>query len=175
MDHLQGKARSAITLAVLALLFAIGVVWAWSAVTEPFPELERTPDCVDEQFTAGSRLRPGDVLINVMNAGDQAGLARDTMDALVRYGFGEGSRGNATVAKGSSGPQVWTSEPRSPAARLVASYLGPNADIVERTTSEEGITVVVGDSFPGVVEGMRSIRVQESTWVCAPYDPQIDG
>jgi len=172
---LQAKARSTITLAVLALLFVIGVVWAWSAVTEPFPEPEETPDCVEEQFTAGSRLRPGDVLVNVMNAGNQEGLARNTMDALVRHGFGEGSRGNATVPKGSSGPQVWTSDPGSPAARLVASYLGPRADIVEQTTAEEGITVVVGDSFPGVVKGMRSIRVQEDTWVCAPYDPQIDG
>ena len=172
----QASARSLATLAVLAVLFVVGVAWAWSAVTEPFPEPAESPSCVDEELTAGSRLRPGDVLVNVMNSGGREGLARDTIDALVRQGFGEGARGNATaVPGGPRGPQVWTSDPSSPAAELVAAYLGPDARIVEQTTAEEGITIVVGDSFPGVVQGPRSVRVDQDAVVCAPYDPQVDG
>jgi hypothetical protein len=171
----QASARSLATLAVLGVLFVAGVAWAWSAVTEPFPEPAETPVCVDEQFAAGSRLRPGDVLVNVMNSGGEDGLARTTSEALVRHGFGEGARGNAQAVPGARGPQVWTSDPSSPAARLVAGYLGPDAHVVEKATTQEGITVVVGNSFPGVVEGPHSVRVEEDTTVCAPYDPQVDG
>jgi hypothetical protein len=171
----SASARSLATLAVLGVLFVAGVAWAWSAVTEPFPDPAETPACVDEVYEAGSRLRPGDVLVNVMNSSGKEGLARTTSEALVRRGFGEGVRGNAQAVPGARGPQVWTSDPGSPAARLVAGYLGPNAHVVEKPTSQEGITVVVGNSFPGVVDGPRSVEVEEDTTVCSPYDPQVDG
>src|SRR5689334_15920813 len=39
----KARTRSAVTLAVLAVVFVIGVAWAWSSVTDPFPEKADQP------------------------------------------------------------------------------------------------------------------------------------
>lgn len=171
---LDSRLRSALTLGTLAVVLLVGMVWAWSAVTEPFPEAEETPPCTVQSFAAGDVLRTRDVLVNVMNAGSREGLARTTMDQLIRHGFGAGVRDNTTVPKGTPAAQVWAADAEDPAARLVLRFLGDAAEIVEQQTAAEGVTVVVGDEFPGVVDGRGSIKVQEPTRVCTPYDPRID-
>lgn len=165
----QARTRSAATLAVLALVFVIGTVWAWSAVTEPFPEKEEQLACVDEAVAAGERVTPGAVLVNVFNASGTEGLASETMDALVRQGFAEGSTSNTPAEVSESGAVIWA-DPDSPAAQLLESYLGPGTEIVDQQTAELGITVVVGEGFPGVKNGKNGVKATEDSFVCSPPD-----
>lgn len=161
--------RSMVTLLILAALFLGGVAWAWGQVTEPFPEAEETPLCTDTPVEAGERVRPGQVLVSVLNASERNGLASETMDALVEAGFGEGERGNVAVAGAETlSAQIWTTDRSNPAVRLVRSRLGDGAEIVEQTSGRPGITVVVGERFDGVSDGRKGVRAQEDTYVCAP-------
>lgn len=163
----QARTRSAATLAVLAVVFVIGTVWAWSAVTEPFPEKEEQPACIDEAVTAGDRVTPGMVLVNVLNASSTGGLAGETMGALVRQGFAEGATGDTAAEVGGNGAAIWA-DPDNPAAKLLKSYLGPGTEIVDQQTAELGITVVVDEGFPGVRNGKNGIKAAEDSYVCSP-------
>lgn len=173
MANLEAHARTAATLAVLALVFLGGVAWAWSAVTEPFPDLPEVAPCVDTPVAAGDVIKPDQVLVSVMNAGALDGLARETMDDLVRHGFAQGDRANAPTEDDLAPVEVWTSDPESPAALLVASYLGDDAEILDKPSSEPGITVVVSDDFPGVVKGDKEIEAATDTSICSPPS-QVD-
>ncbi len=164
----NARTRSAVTLAVLAVLFVIGTVWAWSSVTEPFPEAEEQPACLDSPVAAGDRVTPGNVVVNVLNASNTDGLAGETMDALVRKGFAEGSRGNTAAETSESGAVIWTDDPDGPAAALLKSYLGPGTGIIEQATAEPGITVVVGEGFPGIKDGKKGVEAKTDTTVCSP-------
>ncbi len=169
---LNASARSGATLAVLAVIFLGGVTWAWSQVTDPFPEKIEQPDCIETLIPAGEDVTPGDLVVSVLNAGDQDGLARETMDRLVKFGFAEGERDNAPT-KGDVPPvQIWTTEPDSPAVALLRSYLGKGVKVVDQESSEPGITIVVSDGFPGVVKGRRGRTAEEDVYVCSP--PPVD-
>jgi hypothetical protein len=168
---MKAHTRSALTLVVLAVVFVIGVAWAWNAVTQPFPEPEDAPPCDKTRVAAGDKVVPEDVLVSVLNASKRNGLAGETMDDLLGKGFGEGTRDNVAAHTGRGGAVVWTDDPENPAAELVRSYLGKKARIVEQTSSEPGIVVVVGDAFPGVVKGRKSVTAQEDTYVCVPPEP----
>ena len=159
-------ARSAATLLVLAVIFVAGLAWAWGKVTEPFPDKASDPACNDTLFSAGDKIVPGDVLVSVLNAGDTSGLAGDTMNHLVRMGFGKGEVGDTSHIRVPA--QVWASDPSGPAARLVASYLGKRVPIVDQDSSQPGITVVVNDDFTGVVKGAADEAVDDDTYVCSP-------
>src|SRR3546814_617523 len=150
---MTATARSVATLVVLGLLFVGGVAWAWSQVTEPFPEPTETPDCSQTVFTAGEEIVPGDVLVSVLNASDRDGLAGETMDRLAKFGFGEGDLGNASAIRDAA--QIWTSEPDGPVAQLLASYLGKDVKVVDQESTAPGVTIVVGDKFPGVTKGLK--------------------
>ena len=165
---IKARATSAITLAVLVVLFVIGVAWAWSTVTEPFPEKEDTPACVDSSFDAGDRITPGNVLVNVFNASGTDGLARETMDALVRKGFAEGSISNTAADTGPTGAVIWSNDPTGPAARLLRTYLGKDTPISDQATSDPGITVVVGERFPGITDGKTGVKAADDAVVCSP-------
>jgi len=164
----KARTRSAATLAVLAVLFVVGAAWAWSAVTEPFPEAEKQPACTETSVAAGDRVTPGDVLVNVLNAGSTEGLAGETMDALVRKGFAEGSKGNTAADPGGGGVVIWAPDPDGPAAKLLKSYLGKGTEIVDQASAEPGITVLVSEGFPGVKDGKTGIKAKDDTTVCSP-------
>ena len=164
----KARARSAVTLAVLAVLFVIGTVWAWSSVTEPFPEAEEQPACLDTPVAVGDRVTPGNVLVNVLNASETDGLAGETMEALVRKGFAEGSRGNTRAETSESGAVIWTDDPDGPAAALLKSYFGPGTEIIDQATAEPGITVIVGEGFPGIRDGKLGVKAKKDSFVCSP-------
>ncbi|KAA1421707.1 LytR family transcriptional regulator [Nocardioides humilatus] len=167
----QARARSAVTLAVLAVVFIIGVAWAWARVTEPFPEKAEQPPCTDSPVAAGEVLTPGDILVNVLNASSTEGLASDTMEALVRKGFVEGEKGNTSASTGEGGALIWTDDPSGPSARLLATYFGGHAEIVQQPTANPGITVVIGEDFPGVTDGHKRIKAASDTSICVPPPP----
>jgi hypothetical protein len=164
----KARSRSAVTLVLLAVVFVIGVAWAWSSVTEPFPDKADQPACTDSPVAQGDRLTPGDVLVNVLNGSTTEGLAGSTMEALVRKGFVEGSKGNTSAPAGRSGALIWTDDADSTAARLLRSYLGKGTRIEQRSTAEPGITVVVGEGFPGLGDGRKSIKATSDGSVCSP-------
>jgi hypothetical protein len=162
------RARSAVTLAVLALLFVTGAAWAWSEVTEPFPEKEEQPACTDSAVAVGDRVTPGAVLVNVFNASSTEGLAGETMDALGRKGFAKGTTSNTSSKVGESGAVIWAPDPDGPAAKLLSTYFGPNTEIVDQATAEPGITVVVGEGFPGIRDGKHDVKAKVDSTVCSP-------
>lgn len=162
------SSRSALTLAVLAVVFVAGVSWAWSRVTEPFPEKVAAAPCTETLVPQGDEVAPPQVMVTVLNAGGADGLAGKTMDALVGHGFAEGDTGNAPAGTGPVAAQVWSSEAGDPAALLLASYLGKDVDVVDQASGYPGVTIVVGKRFKGVVEGDPTVIAGVDSYVCTP-------
>lgn len=167
---LTASSRTLATLAILAVVFLGSVAWAWSQVTDPFPEKVKAAPCTDTMVAAGDDVRPPQVMVSVLNAGGRDGLAGETMEALVKHGFASGGKANAEAPEGRAGisAQIWTTEPDSAAVALVQSYLGPEVDVLDQTSGRPGITVVVGKRFASVVKGKRAVRAATDTWVCTP-------
>jgi hypothetical protein len=167
LDVRQGG-RSAMTLAVLAVVFLAGVAWAWSRVTEPFPEKVEAAPCTDTLIREGEEVSPPQVMVTVLNAGGANGLASKTMDQLVAVGFGKGDTGNGPPDTGPLTSQVWASDPGDPAAILLASYLGKDVEVVDRGSGYPGVTIVVGKRFKGVKQGRDTVAAQTDSYVCTP-------
>lgn len=170
MDGLDVRdgSRSAMTLAVLAVVFLAGVAWAWSRVTEPFPEKVEAAPCTETLISAGDDLAPPQVMVTVLNAGGANGLAGKTMDKLVGFGFSAGKTGNAPTNTGPVTAQVWADDPDDPAAVLLASYLGRGVDIVDQPSGYPGVTIVVGKRFNGVKKGHPTVTAKKDAYVCTP-------
>lgn len=160
--------RSATTLAVLAVVFLAGLTWAWSRVTEPFPERAEPSPCTSTLVRAGEDVAPPQILVTVLNAGGSNGLASQTMDKLAGFGFVQGNTGNAPTDTGAVSAQVWAEDPDDPAARLLASYLGKNVDVVDQPSEYPGVTIVVGKQFKGVRKGHPTVTAKADTYICTP-------
>jgi hypothetical protein len=165
--RLLGYVRTAVTLGVLALLLVIGVTQGLDAVSKPFPKSEDPPVCVDNAIGRGDVLRAGSVTVSVINAGGRTGLANATLTDLVTRGFSRGELSNVPDPDVRSA-QIWAPAGRSAAVRLVRTYLGGKVEIVERDSAVAGITVVVGNQFPGVVKGRFQVKVTADGTVCGP-------
>lgn len=160
--------RAAITLAVLGVVFLVGTAWAWSQVTQPFPEKVEAAPCTDTLVSQGDELTPPQVMVSVLNASGSSGLAGNTMDKLAGFGFGEGQISNAPDNSRPEAAQVWADDPGDPAALLLASYLGKNVEIVDQPSGYPGITIVVGKGFKGVKKGRAKLTSQVDSYVCTP-------
>lgn len=165
---MKESGRSAMTLAVLAVIFLGSVAWAWGRVTEPFPEKIEPAPCTDTLISKGEDLAPPQVMVSVLNAGGSNGLASKTMARLAGYGFGQGETGNAPAGTGPVAAQVWASDPGDPAAMLVASYLGKGVEVVDQPSGYPGVTIVVGKKFKGVRKGHPTVTAQDDGYVCTP-------
>ena len=157
--------RSLATLVVLGLVLVIAAIWGWTAVSEPFPERDGPPVCVDREVARGDQVTRRDVTVSVWNAGTRVGLAGLTMDLLVDAGFHEGSEGNTPGKRRVARAEIWTEEPGNPAVRLVASHLG-NVQIVKRADHAPGVLVVVGDGFDDLSAGRRAVTAQGEFSFC---------
>lgn len=172
---MQPHLRSALTLAVLLGVLLIGVAWAWSAVTEPFPEREKAATCTTRLVAKGDKVYPDQVTVSVLNGGTREGLADRTMTDLVTAGLDRGFVDNAPDDAEVTLAQVWADDPSNPAVKLVKSYLGKRAKIVRRESTLPGVTVVVGDDFPGVVNGRKAVKAQDDATICSPpEDEELD-
>jgi hypothetical protein len=162
-------ARTTATLAVLGGLLLLAAVWGWNAATKPLPAKVDSAICVDTAVDAGSKLYPQQVTVSVFNAGQRDGLAGRTMQLFVDAGFSEGSSGNASSAKVRK-VAIWTTEPESPAVKLVAGYLPDDVEIERRNGIGVGVTVVVGDDFnsTNLARGKKSVTVESDSQVCSP-------
>jgi len=161
-------ARSAVTLAVLCTLLAIGAAWGWDAATDPFPGKVEALTCVDRSVQEGEKVYPDQVVVSVFNAGTREGLAGRTMGLLVDEGFREGDSGNAPAKAKVASAEIWTPDPKSPAVALVASRLGRDVTIVRRKAQGSGVVVVVGDGFKRLTKGRRLVVASQDTSICSP-------
>jgi hypothetical protein len=155
-------------MAGLAVLLVIGVAWGWSAVSEPFPEGEEVATCTSTTVEEGEKVYPDQVTVSVLNAGGREGLANRTMSELVDAGLGTGELGNAPEDADVKGVEIWAADLENPAVRLVRSFLGDDAKLVRRDPHLPGVNVVVGEDFPGVTDGRKSVAAREDTTICSP-------
>jgi hypothetical protein len=159
--------KTVLTLAVLAVLVLVGVVWGWSAMTTPFPHTAAPKDCYPTQLRAGDRVSAPEVTDSVYNASERVGLAERTMSAFEDQGFGAGKVGNAKDTDVVYA-QIWTDDRTNPAVQLVASRLGPRAHIIDHAPRGTGVTVLVGPKFAKLVHGRQSVKVTDPATICSP-------
>lgn len=159
--------RTLIVLAVLSLLLVLGLVWGWRAMTKPFPAKADAAVCEDTRVSAGEKIFPAQVVVTVLNASNREGLAGRTTQALTDEGFVAGASGNAPKKAGTRRVQIWTSDPKSPAVRLVASWLH-HPTIVKHHTKKPGVVVVVGANFPQVSGGRKAVKATTDATICSP-------
>jgi hypothetical protein len=168
---------SAVTMLVLVGILVLGAVWGWRSLFAELPGSEASSgepaeECTVEEVDAGERLRAGQVRVSVFNAGTRAGLAGQTLDALLARGFRAGELGNAPSDVSVRRVQVWSTVENDPAARLVARQFGKNVKV--RYSDEDlgtGVDVIVGNGFDGLRKAPRAIPVKTSREVCVPVDP----
>ena len=160
--------RTALTMATLLVLLLVAAAWAISALTAPFPGKVDLPTCVATDVAKGEKVFPEQVVVSVFNAGTREGLAGLTMKQLTDMGFVEGDSGNAPDKANVPRAQVWTSEPRNPAVRLVASQFGPGTRVVKGKALGPGVVVVVGDRFRTLVKAPKNVRAARDTSICSP-------
>ena len=161
---MSGALRSALTLAVLALLVVVAAVWGWAALTEPFPEDEPVAICEETDVAAGGEVRRDQVVVSVFNGSDRSGLAGSTMAQLVERGFVEGDVGDAPLPAAST--QIWSSEPTNPAVLLVKQQF-KQAKIVAGDPLGDGVVVVVGEKFKNLKKKqVESVLAESDTTYC---------
>lgn len=159
--------RTTGTLLVLVGLVIVFAAWGWRAATAPWPAKVDGPLCVDRTVNAGERILPIDVTVSVLNASQREGLAGLTLDALGRHHFTVASQGNAPKGTDVSDAEIWTDDPKNPAAQLVHTWV-PGSKIVQHRAVEPGITVVVGQQFSHVGGGARSVKAADNATICSP-------
>ncbi|MET0525830.1 MAG: LytR C-terminal domain-containing protein [Nocardioides sp.] len=173
MSTAQAKIRSAATMIALGILLLVGVTWAWSAVTEPFPEREDAATCSSTKVGEGEKVYPDQVTVSVLNAGSREGLANRTMSDLVDAGLAKGELGNAPDDTKVPGVEIWAEDLKNPAVKLVESFLGKDAKLVRRDPPLPGVNVVVGEEFPGVTEGRASVAAKKDVTICSPPTEEL--
>jgi len=141
---MSGALKSALTLAVLAVLVLVAAVWGWGALTKPFPKDDPVAICEPTDVPAGGEVRRDQVVVSVFNGSKRSGLAGSTMAELAERGFVEGNVGDAPVPAATT--QIWSSEPTNPAVLLVRKQF-KKAKIVPGDQIGDGIVVVVGEKF----------------------------
>lgn len=166
---LSAGARSALTVLVLVLLLLAALLWGWTSVTAPLPtSTAPTEKCVPTEVEKGSTVRPGQVVVSVLNASSREGLAGRTMQLFEDDGYVAGSSGNAPSSTRVAKAQIWAPNPDDPSVQLVRSRLGRGTKVVDTPTTAPGVVVVVGDRFRDLAEGRKAVRVEEDTTICSP-------
>ncbi|GAA4702583.1 LytR C-terminal domain-containing protein [Nocardioides conyzicola] len=158
--------RTALTLVALGVLLVLAALWGWNAAMKPLPAKVDSAVCVDTDVAAGEKVYPQQVTVSVYNAGRREGLAGRTMQLLTDEGFAKGNAGNAASAKVST-IAIWTTTPKNPDVRLVASYFD-HPKIERRDGPGAGVTVIVGDGFKTLAKGAGAARAASDATICSP-------
>jgi hypothetical protein len=139
-------ARSGLTLLVLSLLLVVAGAWGWSAFTEPLPQDEEVPICVDADVSAGTPVTREEVVVSVFNGSARNGLAGSTRDLLLERGFVAGDTGNAPSRTDVT--LILASDRQNPAVQLVKrQFKGAKIVPGEGDPLGVGVVVVVGEQF----------------------------
>ena len=177
---MDSRATSAATLAVLTILCLLALLFGIQALTGDLPDdpIVKSPDvtCVDQEVTAGTKVRPADVMVSVFNGGTRSGVASKTMSTLQIRGFTAGKTDNDRDARVKR-VEV-RGDPGNPAVQLVAAQFGPDTAVnnlprnlgsSSNPSTELGIVVVIGDDFEKMGRRVRSVRAEEDTTICSPF------
>jgi LytR cell envelope-related transcriptional attenuator len=167
---------SAVTMAALVAILALGAVWGWRSLFAPVPDAdtaagEPTPTCTTEQISAGQRIRSTQVRVSVYNNSTRSGLAGSTLEKLLNRGFIAGEAGNAPADANVRRVEVWSTVENDPRARLVARQFGKNVKV--RFSDEDlgpGIDVIVGDRYQDLVKAPRAQKVRQDQEICVPIE-----
>jgi len=165
---MTARLRTAITLAILAVLLLAGVTWGWSQVSQPLPGKADAAICVPTSYAAGDQLFVQDVTVSVLNASQREGLAGRTLQLFQDDGFAEGQTSNAPEGTAVAVAEIWVTDPESPAAKLVRARLGQVTVREEPNNPALGVTVVVGDGFGELRQGPESVVLKSDAVVCSP-------
>jgi len=160
-------ARTALVLAIMALLVVVVGGWGFSMLTSPFPKKVDAPLCSPNAVHAGDHVYPSEVTVSVLNASSRGGLASRTMSSLTLAGFAAGHSDNAAKGTRVGTAQIWTDNPSSPATKLVSAWL-PGVKVVTKKVDEPGVVVVVGNKFGQVGKGPTSITAATDATICSP-------
>jgi hypothetical protein len=162
------RLRSLITLAVLGVLLLAGAAWGYTQVTKPLPGKVELPACVDTDYAAGEDVGPGDVTVSILNASGREGLAGRTLQLFEDAGFPAGQISNAPEGTQVARAEIWVTSRDNPAIPLVRSRVG-KAPIREMATVPTlGITVVVGDGFEQLKDGLPTVTLEADATLCSP-------
>ena len=161
---MSGALRSALTLAVLALLVVVATLWGWAAFTEPFPEDEPVPVCENAAITAGSEVRRDQVVVSVFNGSGRSGLAGSTSAQLAERGFVAGDVADSPQPAATT--QIWSSDPTNPAVQLVQQQFR-GAEVVPGDPIGVGVVVVVGEKFTALrKKQVESVVAEADATIC---------
>jgi hypothetical protein len=161
---MSGALRSALTLAVLALLVVVASLWGWAAFTEPFPEDEPVPICENATITAGSEVRRDQVVVSVFNGSGRSGLAGSTSAQLAERGFVAGDVADSPQPAATT--QIWSSDPTNPAVKLVQKQF-KGAEVVPGNPIGVGVVVVVGEKFTALrKKQVESVVAESDATIC---------
>lgn len=156
------KIRTAVTMLVLVGILCAGAWYGWKGLTaEPDadvePEATPSAECTTPKPVTA---RAKNTLVSVYNAGAPTGTGGQVMDALNSRGFDRGDIDDAPRGIEVRGVVVWTDQPDSAAARLVARHLR-RAKIRERVNIPgPGVNIFYGTEFNGLRKGPRKLTVQ---------------
>ena len=147
-----------VTLLVLIGLVGFGGYYGYRALFSPVGDDAVTASPGGRRCEAGLRkgetVRPRDVTVTVLNAGDRSGLASQVQEQLVGRGFLAGTTDNAPDGTSVRFVRVLAPTQKDPAARLVALQFGERT-YIQRSRDDlgPGVDVVVGDRFRGLERG----------------------
>lgn len=176
--------RTPLTLVILIALLVVGLLVGWRLATADAPSLREStstsePTCENRELEAGSKLRAGQVTVNVLNSGTTPNLAGDTMRALTRRGFEGGSTGNAPDGVRVANALILDPSPDSAQVRLVAKQFGPGIRVKKPTGDNDpaAVDIIVGNDFRASDlddNAPTSLKVKGTTTVCVPAPPDSD-
>ena len=156
---MSGALRSALTLAVLALLVVVASLWGWAAFTKPFPKDEPVPICESATIPAGSEVRRDQVVVS-----GRSGLAGSTSAQLAERGFVAGD--GADSPQPAATTQIWSSDPTNPAVQLVQKQF-KGAQVVPGNPIGVGVVVVVGEKFTALrKKQVESVVAESDATIC---------
>ncbi|NJP66773.1 LytR C-terminal domain-containing protein [Streptomyces spiramenti] len=172
------------SLAVLALLGygTTQLVDVFTGQTEPAAQAAPVvePECEVEEVERTPLPEPSAITVNVYNATDRTGLARDTADALAERGFVIGEVDNApeelvdTVPAGGLLRGADDAE-QSGALQVLGSHVGEESaetGTVERDGGE--VDLILGEDSGELLDEPRVALLLEEL-IAAPDDPCADG
>jgi hypothetical protein len=148
------------TLLGLVVVVCVMAVWGYHAATAPIDANGSTPSptnaltCPPDDQTVTKYVTRGEVTVSVYNAGQRAGLARDTMTLLEHAGFKAGAVSNAPEGVRADRAVVYSTKDDDPAAELVARAFGKKTQVVHSDDElGPGVDVVIGDKFKRLAAG----------------------
>ena len=156
---------TAVTLLVLLAVLAVAAWYGYRSLLAPIGQDDKASTCDRTAVRKGQQVTTHQVQVSVFNAGDRSGLAGRTMTKLAHRGFKKGAVGNAPSGTHVTHVQVWTTQKKDVAARLVARQFGTGTRVrLVGTNLGPGVDVVIGN-HPGplakVTKATRRIVVEQ--------------